>query len=605
MGHINNYKYNNLDLRLSNDEYYDLYLSNDEYYVDNLNNIVSGDTLITEFDFNNQLIYEDYGYSAQTIYSLSTWPNAVNTGVTLDNIGLTGLDNGFIPYEKNDDDYNNTGLTHSLTGTTLEISSGNTELILNPVTGYTNNYVYPMEILESETVGFYSHLCGGFYQGFFKLNGYKYEVLPTRFNEGWTIEFWLNKTDTICLCDTTKLNDEHIDNTGFIFYLGTRAENKYWSIFDGLNSAETINCSGLTEFCTLSKEHGLTTTDSYPLNPPPLDLETIDNKFLIYSRADGTGAGCGHGSTREQYSWISPGGDEPFTKTDVSPRGKTIGNFRDDSLDMVKVRTKITDKRNKFTFFSRSEGRTGCFPGSTGGTRGALLSTYSGDTRPILELDYKRDLINNAFGIRIKNDGSIGYRALRHSCISGTNTTQTGVTVEESYSSSGMVNDDIWTHVSVKFIPDNNSTNCDLQNNEPRNGKLLFYVNARLKHTVNDFTEIIPKQLNEYYKKQEGVPYNISIGGGTQGLLESMTFDGQDPNDLNLLLEQNFAGSFYGGISKFRMYDKPLSWCEIKNNYNIEANNFGQLANEETFLLALNEDSDYLLLQNNGCGLIF
>ena len=79
--------------------------------------------------------------------------------------------------------------------------------------------------------------------------------------------------------------------------------------------------------------------------------------------------------------------------------------------------------------------------------------------------------------------------------------------------------------------------------------------------------EFIGKRLDDLLEKQVGVPYNVSIGGGTQGLLESMTFDGQDIDDLGLIIEKNFAGTFIGSMSTFNMYDSNLSWCEIKSLY--------------------------------------
>jgi hypothetical protein len=40
----------------------------------------------------------------------------------------------------------------------------------------------------------YSNLNGGFYQGYYKLDGNSYEVLPVRVNQSWSAEFWLNLT---------------------------------------------------------------------------------------------------------------------------------------------------------------------------------------------------------------------------------------------------------------------------------------------------------------------------------------------------------------------------------------------------------------------------
>jgi hypothetical protein len=139
-----------------------------------------------------------------------------------------------------------------------------------------------------------------------------------------------------------------------------------------------------------------------------------------------------------------------------------------------------------------------------------------------------------------------------------------------------------------------------------RVGRLKIYVNGRIFDVIENFEEVIPRGLNTDKEKQVGVPFNISWGGGTQGLIENLTFSSctptinpttttttinptiqkgpyvQDPeclppNDLsgttfselktNILIEQNFAGTFEGGISQFRMYVEPLSSPEIKHNF--------------------------------------
>jgi len=126
-----------------------------------------------------------------------------------------------------------------------------------------------------------------------------------------------------------------------------------------------------------------------------------------------------------------------------------------------------------------------------------------------------------------------------------------------------------------------------------RSGKLKIYVNGRIFHTFENIEEIIPRALNTDKEKQVGVPFNISWGGGTQGLHNNLTFTGcptsltgltyqQDPECLpnnilsgssyselktNIIIEQNFGGSFDGGISQFRMYTEPLSADEIKHNF--------------------------------------
>ena len=43
-------------------------------------------------------------------------------------------------------------------------------------------------------------------------------------------------------------------------------------------------------------------------------------------------------------------------------------------------------------------------------------------------------------------------------------------------------------------------------------------------HTIDDFEEIIPRGLFGHKETQVGVPFNISWGGGTQGLHENLIF---------------------------------------------------------------------------------
>jgi len=144
--------------------------------------------------------------------------------------------------------------------------------------------------------------------------------------------------------------------------------------------------------------------------------------------------------------------------------------------------------------------------------------------------------------------------------------------MDEEYSVSGTVTPDKWSHIVVKWVNNDNYNECKLETDGPRRGKFKFYVNSNLIFTSKELDESIPKRLYELQEKQVGVPYNISLGGGTQGLIESLTFDGQDPEDLGLIVEKNFAGSFIGYISTFKMYDKNLSWCEIKDSYGGKVN---------------------------------
>jgi hypothetical protein len=138
------------------------------------------------------------------------------------------------------------------------------------------------------------------------------------------------------------------------------------------------------------------------------------------------------------------------------------------------------------------------------------------------------------------------------------------------------------------------------ENRSRRLGDLKIYVNGYLFMTIEDFEEIIPHELNTEKEKQLGVPFNISIGGGTQGLRESLipsgcTFEGpyiQDPELMpnqtlsgtslsglttDIIMESTFGGTFMGGISQFRLYTEPLTSAQLQHNFRILKDRFNLL----------------------------
>jgi hypothetical protein len=151
-----------------------------------------------------------------------------------------------------------------------------------------------------------------------------------------------------------------------------------------------------------------------------------------------------------------------------------------------------------------------------------------------------------------------------------------------------------------------------------RMGRLKIYINGKIFYTVEDFEEVIPRALDTDKEKQVGVPFNMSWGGGTQGLHENLTLSActattegmyiQDPecfpenilsattlNKLktHILLEQNFAGTFDGAISQFRFYTEPLSAPEVKHNFQVLKSTFNMFdpdcPNCEIFACVVND----------------
>jgi len=298
---INNYNFNKLDAKLSEQKYFDITLSSDKEGYDSesifskkLIGEENGNFLPVNIDFNSSisnqkdtLLWGRY-YSGNTIISKNYYnPNnddlSCETATTLCDIGLTATDNGL--YDK-------------MTGETLTFTMGinNSEKFnphyydrrfkMHPITGYTESpnerfsgntkrTIYNIISKSDSDVGYYNELYGGFYQGFYKLSGYDYEVLPERFNKGWTTEFLLKprKTEEYSIGNNdTYLNNVYPSNSGTFFFMGTRAENKYYHPASGSPSSDsgyTRVTSGLTnciKTCSCS-DTGVTNSNCFKVYP--------------------------------------------------------------------------------------------------------------------------------------------------------------------------------------------------------------------------------------------------------------------------------------------------------------------------------------------------
>jgi hypothetical protein len=184
------------------------------------------------------------------------------------------------------------------------------------------------------------------------------------------------------------------------------------------------------------------------------------------------------------------------------------------------------------------------------------------------------DIIDNAIGFRITNDGAIGYRKLTVTGVCSGETYITGVTIVEEYTEVNQIQPNEWNQISIKFESYETYKECDLKYGEKRKGKLFIYVNSLLKKVITDFDEFLFKELYEHREKQQGVSFTYSLGGGTQGLIESNTIGGPDDNDFELSLQENFAGTFIGGISSFKMYGCALDVTTLRNDFFNNSNKY-------------------------------
>ena len=109
---------------------------------------------------------------------------------------------------------------------------------------------------------------------------------------------------------------------------------------------------------------------------------------------------------------------------------------------------------------------------------------------------------------------------------------------------------------------------CLSQNPKSEKMQIYIYVNGKLVLVSKELPILNLKMLNDLPQKQEGVPFNISLGGGTQGLAETVYLNYLKLPEYVLPLEKEFGGSFIGYIKTFRFYTCPLNYTEIFENYN-------------------------------------
>jgi hypothetical protein len=409
--------------------------------------------------------------------------------VTVQNISLTGYDNFFIKPE------------NSLPGVIIDpeieyqFVSGDT-FCLHEVSGYTKGLKYNIEKHQG-----YNQLDGGFYQGFFKLFGYPVEFFPSRMRKGWTVNMLLHLPTgaTTGVTSGTTLNDV-FDNPGFIFYLGTRADNKFSDFTD-------------VEITKLKDDYSfefLDTANLYTVNYYTVNGSPYTGYFNYYNGIPYLGRVF-----------------DPATSVPLSYNNK-----------------------------------------------------------------YK-DLLNNAFGVRITPDGRVGYRTIYETdpCYTGATQAVSGITnnsfidyttpcdditihkiitkyftVEDSYTRLPVVDQSKTKYllVTVTFERDFSYDNtCQLKYGDYKKGTLSIALNGFTVFRNYNFSEIIPHELDVESKYQEGVPFNLSFGGGTQGLYEAVYLDGAKPVDG--ILDKFFAGTFEGGVKFIEMYSTPLYAIEVRD----------------------------------------
>ena len=604
---IKNNNVKSLDAKLYSAKYYDFMLYKGETNHQDVNDLNN----MTLADFSTLDIVDG------VLYSKTSWSGATNEGVELNNIGFTGMDNGLISFKK--DRITNSEFLDLLLNSKYTIKEGDNRLFLTPVTGNTQMYDYPM-FLYNDGDEKYIVCNGGFYQGFFKLYGHNYEVLPYKLDNEWVMHFNLRpRTDYDT--PTNTVNHTHKNNDGIFFFMGLRAENKFWPFYktdssvmkemlkpEAQNEGYFDGCgeSGATydstennvvflenewvssetpefkydgyfaigdgyfvpDFSTSSKDYVKPNTDAVIVNKKCNKCE-CDNYFkdsyfderrpekengkFVEDDFIGSGATISKdgyanydGYHMREYAIDEIVTDNKFLLFDRTPSGFTVNNW-EEGTKLVLTRRQQWPNANYFLLMNRT---------CTGYTVDTIQNYNESN-----EYDYNihKDIRGNVFALRIKEDGSIGYRYGVFDCEN-----ENRYSVIEEYSKPGMVKNDEWNSINVRFSMISGYRNeCD---DRKRKMKIYIYVNGFLVFVSKNIDAFTFKHLDkDDSSKQETVPYNISLGGGTLGLLETILPNYYAISDYILPIERDFCGTFIGDIKSFKMYGGFVNYSTIRN----------------------------------------
>lgn len=618
-----------LDSKLYNGYYYDFMLYKGEISYQSL------------WDINDMAIadFSTWDIASGILYSTVTWPNAINNGVDMEDIGMTGVDNGIIKFDKYS--ITNKEFLDIYFHSKYHIEEGDMRLFMTPVTGNTQQYKYPM-YLVNDAEGRYISLQGGFYQGYVKLEGFDYQILPISYNREYLFHFELRpRTDYQTISGT--VNEVHPENAGTFFFMGTRAENKFFPFYKE-SSALTelkkdieepdecldVNKSGSwlldeedtpEERMKYYRPNGFFVGDWFfadsececekelckddvevILNPEcsdnikPINMYTYDYQPNAYC---GCGCGCdkkeeeeepcgckdecegrgyekaietpyinadytkidktgksytdseGHGLNERGFYEIET--DNKFLMFDRTPEGITTDTY-EEGMVMKLTGKKHWPDANYFILFNRT---------NTGLTTDKIEEYYSSDEyKNLYEKEYNiyKDIRNNVFALKINEDGSIGYK---YGVLNCDDDNVNHYEVKEEYSKPGIIKFDRWNTINVRFAVINPAVDkCDLR---PRKMRLMIYVNGFLVFISKELDTLLMKALDDVYQKQESVPYNMSLGGGSIGLLETILPDYYALPEYILPIERDFCGTFIGDIKSFKIYEGFINYSSIAN----------------------------------------
>jgi hypothetical protein len=522
-----------------------------------------------------------------------TWESAINyNSLVFNNFGFYSVDNGRTHYEQ--DKITNREFFDIYTKTKYTPLTDDKRLILYKVNGNHQIYDYSNDITYWNDKFQVSKLNGGWYQGFFCANdGKNYKTLPTDIGNGWCLDFVLNKENFHN--EKTTLNSIHPENKGIFFYIGTRAENKWWEKYLTNHEFDWCVKNGLADDYADEEyiNKGNLNIDYFEPFVEKYEEEGVfDKEYFVQKENDGAPA------FEKEYNDDEPCDicdnyvtDEYYEKDLVIDEDMKIETS--EGYDLYQPNIKEFETDNKFLIFDRTcDGQTADKWDEENPTikmhyiKKPDLGNYfelmhrgcdGYDAKKIEELinvenkEYNvlKDIYRNALAFQIKDDGTIGYKYLLKDCDSE----EENYKIESEFTNNSIIEDGLWYNINIKILPvkhraDIVDDKCIKENSIEDSMQIYIYVNGKLVFISKVLPMLNLKPLDDLYEKQQGVPFNVSIGGGTQGLAEVVYLNYLKIPEYTLPLEKEFGGSFIGWLKSFRFYTCPLNYTEIVINYN-------------------------------------
>lgn len=575
----------------------------------NCNNSIIQDGLLVHIDLTNINSWD--GNDDYNVRSLNKYKKSITSNIDLLDFGLTQFDIGatnemwvsnHIFENENKLTLNRVGYNHIINPTNRETSGA---------TITTRYDGYDISGITSSISGNYFHLNGGYLNNFFKLDGYGYELFPSRYRNGITFETILN------------INE---DSNGIFLYLGVRAEDKYnphyLGEFSGKEEPNGIHTSETNYYDSyVEKEELLMSFKNPEQMKETVHVETeqllnIKNNLIGFYLTN---------DKRFGYKYINDNGnivsnESEYTHNQTGFTYITIV-FKPEYVIDEKENIKCHSRRNGDLMFyvngsmvwiekdfpefyfrkiqNDREKQIGVpYNISWGGGSFGLKHSYHYDIQKytLYESD-NIDYISNNFNLYnsitgntntiLVNSETMGYdgNLIDVMKIETTgNTRQSGIVYNKPIVVLSNREYDVEVDVYVDgFFRNNGKINLSVTSN-----KTEIFV-------FDETSYIYPKQYDKNWIKLKfkfavednigktdvriGITFESENDFNVGGIiyLNKFTYEGadilvKDNNKTNLTIENNFSNSFRGGIQKLRIYDKAFNQNEIQHNGLIEMN---------------------------------